>query len=573
MLFTFGNLVELLRRNLILRAIGIAGAAVFALNEAVTQLFPVFGVSGDVTRLVVLGCFGAAPVVALGVWVLWPDIESVPGPRAENRVARIRKAPVGATASGVATTPGARPSVAILPFEDLTTGDDDRYFADGLTEEILNAVARLEGLGVAARTSSFAFRNHAGDVRDVAEQLSVNAVLEGSVRRAGDRLRVSVLLIDGADGCQLFAETYERGIADVFEVQAEIARSVAHALRVELVESEDSRGRITRDLEAYRAYLRGSQLLAGRTPAGLIAAVGAFDEALARDPRFALAHAGRAEGLALVGDGGSRPILETLDESEAAAHRALELAPDLPEAHAVLGLVRTLAWRRDGIDACFDRAVALGPDYAEAYHWRSIHLTATGRFDEALAALSQARSLDPLSSRVQAALGGLHYYARRPVEARIELERALALEPAASFPRLLLAQVSELEGHLDEARTSLDGLCSTPGVAPPVAVAARARIEALGGIRPAARAGRDALVRRAAAGESVHFGLAAVHAVLGEYDEALEGLRRAAEAHDGWMLSVMVHPWMDPVRTDSRFSSILASMGLDPATETVAAAS
>jgi TolB-like protein/DNA-binding SARP family transcriptional activator len=320
------------------------------------------------------------------------------------------------------------PSIAVLPFVNLSAAPDNAYFSDGLTEQIITTLSRVVGLHVAARTSSFRLRDRALDARSIGDTLGVATVLEGSVRREGSRLRVTAQLIDAATGYHLWAEEYDRQPEDIIDVQAEIAGAIAHALRLRLAPALHNSPEP--DLEAYDFYLRALYLRNTLKPDELGQALDFFDRAIALEPTFALAYAGKASVVAPAILFGYMPQEEGMGELRALVDRALELDPTLGEAHTALGIVRLFwDWDWTGAERSLRRAVALNPSDAHAYHHLANYFNVMGRLDDAVVARSRSLELDPLNPRTVTVLAA-DYLRLGDYERALELYgRAMKLDP------------------------------------------------------------------------------------------------------------------------------------------------
>jgi TolB-like protein len=360
-----------------------------------------------------------------------------------------------------AATP-AQASVAVLPFADLSPARDQEYFCDGLAEELIAALARLQGVRVASRTSSFQFRGAGADVRSIGERLGVGAVLEGSVRRAGERLRVTVQLIDARDGYQLWSERYDRELEDVFAIQEEIAESVARALRLVLTERDRDalQSRRTSSLEAYELYLRARQIL--NSLRNLRVAVPLLERAIELDPSFALAHAALAEVSHFLYDwSGARP--EDLQRAEAASQKALALAPDLAEVHVARGAALALTRRFDEAAVEFAAAIRLNSQLWEAYWLFGRMRFAEGRHDESERQWTTAMVVRPEDYQVPLLLSMIYHESGRAAEVEaiqwkgIELaRRQLARDPGDVRAMYLCAGALVDRGRTEEGLRILD---------------------------------------------------------------------------------------------------------------------
>jgi adenylate cyclase len=369
---------------------------------------------------------------------------------------------------GSGTLEASDASVAVLPFDDMSEGGGQEYFADGMTEEILNALARVPDLRVAARTSSFAYKGREVDIRDVARELGVATVLEGSVRRDGDDLRITAQLIDARNGFHLWSETYDRKLESVFAIQEEIAAAIARELKGSLGLSSGDRlvRNRTGDMGAYELYLDARSHVRRRGE-GVEQAIGLFERALQRDPGFAPAWAGLAEAWSLVpywhAGRDSAYWAESLDRAAEAAEKALELDPDLVSAHVALGNAHRDRWEWAESDRVYQRALELAPDDPEANQQYAEMLAGMGRTEEAIPYARRAAELDPLAAVRLSALGYILWNADRPDEALASLRRALAIDSTLGYVngnigRILIStgRYAEAEAFLQETGVPVD---------------------------------------------------------------------------------------------------------------------
>jgi adenylate cyclase len=343
------------------------------------------------------------------------------------------------------TTPIAREaSIAVLPFVNMSASAENEYFSDGISEEILNLLAKVPGLQVAARTSSFAFKGRSEDASDIARQLRVGHVLEGSVRRAGDRVRITAQLIEADQGYHLWSEAYDRELADIFVVQDEIARAIVAALETHLglgAGAEPAQAPATQNPRAHDLYLVGLRDFYRRGDDPLRSALERFREAATLDPGYAAAHAGMALTYSVLPMYGEFPVAEAVREGKAAARRAIELRPDLPEAHAALGqIAQNWEWDWHTAEQAYARALELNPNYATAHMWRCELLTILGRHEESVRACTHGLTLDPLAPVAHNQFGTALMGAGRPDDAHASYTRSLELDPGldlAAWNRLL----------------------------------------------------------------------------------------------------------------------------------------
>jgi serine/threonine-protein kinase len=347
-------------------------------------------------------------------------------------------------AEGVAHRPSterASPSIAVLPFINMSPDPENEYFSDGLSEELINALSKLESLHVTARTSAFRFRGKDLDIREIGGLLNVATVLEGSVRRAGNRIRITAQLINVADGYHIWSEKYDRELDDVFAVQDEISLAIVDKLKVKLLGEEKQKlvKRYTDNLEAYDLYLKGRFQLHKLTEESIKKSLDCFHEAIQKDQRYALAYFGTAEAHVVPANLGLTPSRESIPRAKTEALKALELDSELAEAHAILGFISlTYDWDWPAAERRFKRAIELNPNCAEAHYPYSNYLSALGRPDEAVAEAKRALDLDPLSGITNVNMAYVLYAARRFDEAIEQCRKALQIGPDSLYPHLHL---------------------------------------------------------------------------------------------------------------------------------------
>jgi TolB-like protein len=451
-----------------------------------------------------------------------------------------------------------QPSVAVLPFANLSAEAEQEYFCDGMAEEIINALAQLEGLKVVARTSSFAFKDRNEDVREMGRQLGVEALLEGSVRRAGNRLRVTTQLVNVSDGCHLWSERFDRELEDVFAIQDEISLAVTNALKVRLLGDDEKKvvKRHTESFEAYQAYLKGRYHWFIRSSSSIEKAIGYLKEAISIDPNYALAYAGLADCYAVLPMYLPVAAEEVYPKAKAAALKALELDDELAEAHnALAAIMWNYEWNWDGSDRESDRAIELNPGYAQTYMWNAEGLVERGRFDEAVAMMNKARELDPLSLFINARLGKVLYYARQYEAAKSVLNATLEVDPDYSQARYYLSLVYSMEERYNEALAVLPKGSYRAWVA---------TLHAWKGEEDKARAIMEEVMARG--GEKYDWPAvrASFHFALGELDECFEWMNRAVDVKDPRLLNLIRSPKTDSIKDDPRFLAIFERMGLEP---------
>jgi serine/threonine-protein kinase len=457
--------------------------------------------------------------------------------------------------------------IAVLPFVNLSPDRDNEYFSDGLTEEIINALTKLPGLCVVARTSVFQLKGKTYDVRKLKERLNVDTVMEGSVRRAGERLRIAVQLVNAGDGYHLWSETYEREMSDIFAIQEEIARSIVTTLRVQLgadLQSPVIR-RSSQNLEAYHAFLKGRFYSNTRTVEGLMKSIGFYEQAAALDLNFAEAYAGLAESFSLLSSKGLSLSSEAMPKAKAAALQALTLDETVAEAHAVLGTVSALyEWNWAEARAHFRRALRVNPGSTTARHWyASDYLAPTGHLDEAIAVMQEARQLDPLSAIVSMNLGFVYIMNRQYDLAIEEFQSAQALDPRLYSGYTGLGRAYTGKGMYKEAIQCFRQATDLSGGMPYVR-GILAHCYAMAGQRRQARNLLTELVQLSNQQYVPFTTLALIHIGLGECDRAMEWLEKAYERKESSLVYLNVYPTYDNLRHDSRFRALIRRMGLDP---------
>ncbi|HWE24410.1 MAG TPA: hypothetical protein VG496_10800 [Myxococcales bacterium] len=494
--------------------------------------------------LAVAGCAVAAPLIA------WHFARERAGSAAQDGSTGLR-------------TP-ASASVAVLPFVNLSRDKDDEYFSDGITEEVINALANVEGVRVVSRTSAFAYKGKTLSVRKIGEELAVATVLEGSVRREGNELRIVAQLINASDGYHLWSKTYDRQMSSVFAVEDELARSIATALRPQLLKGSAAGAslvqRPTESNEAHDLYLRGRYFWAKRTETDLNHALGLFQKALEIDPNYALAHAGIADCHVLLAEYGSKEVGEAISKARTEAHKALELDGTLAEAHATLGLIAFDEYDWATAESQFKRAIELRSGYATAHHWYALLLTVLGRFPEAQAEAARAVGLDPASLVVNNMVGVVFYNSRDFSHAIEAFRRTLELDPAFVTAKEFLACAYVAAGKYNEGLAEIEDV---QGKETLEAVAIRAWVLSHTGDNAGAARLVKELDERARV-EKTHPGiLAALYGKLGEKDRAFAILDKAVTEQDFFVRELKVSPIWDPLRTDPRFAKMLKRVNLD----------
>jgi eukaryotic-like serine/threonine-protein kinase len=468
-----------------------------------------------------------------------------------------------ATPSGVRHA--SRPAgLAVLPFVNLSSDPENEYFSDGMTEELINALTKVSGLRVTARTSAFAFKGKDVDVREIGQRLNVASVLEGSVRRAGNRLRITAQLVNTADGYYVWSETYDRGIADVFAVQDELSRAITASLKVRLTEADIQLDPPTENFDAYTLYLKGLYALNQRSVEGYREAIEFFQAALEKDPAYALPQAGIGHAYAMLGFDwyGGLSSREAMPLAKASAMRALELDGNLAEAHTALAMIRMLfEWDWAGAEASFRRAIEINPGHAPAHHWYSLYLSTRKRHPESLREIMKAREVDPLSIIINQNVGRAYHNARRYDEAIEQYQRTLGMGPRFFTTHVMLAQSLSQLSRCEEAATVLDTAVAIAGPRPLILSELAYVHGRMGQVEDARRFFQE--LHDLAKREHVPlYYLAVAHLSVGEEAAALDLLEAAYDQRS------TVLPWIgtdmtwDPLRRHPRFVHILQKLDL-----------
>jgi len=456
-------------------------------------------------------------------------------------------------------------SIAVLPFADMSPDKDQEYFCDGMADELINALTKLGGLHVAARTSAFQFKGKNVDIRTIGEELNVSTVLEGSVRKAGNTLRITAQLINVADGYHLWSETYERQLEDVFAIQEDISRSIVNALKVKLVSGEDAPivKRYTHDLEAYNLYLKGRYHWNKRTEEGLQKGLDYFQQAIERDPTYALAYAGLADSYIVLVDWGFLPPRDAHPKARAAAMKALEIESTLGEARNSLAYVRFIYdWNWVEAETEFKRALELNPNYATAHQWYAEYLAAMGRFDEAVAEIKRAQELDPLSLIISAVGGWVFYTARQYDQAIEQCVKTLEMDPDFYQAHLYLRWIYEQKGMYDEAFKEWETTMALEGTNTE-ALAALRHAYSVSGMKGIYRWWVEKLKDDLKSRYVDALLFAEAYTALGEKDHAFQWLVKAYEQRSSWNVFLKAHPYLDSLRSDPRFTALLKKVGLE----------
>lgn len=455
-------------------------------------------------------------------------------------------------------------SIAVLPFANLSSDPDNEYFSDGISEEIINTLAQLPGLRVAARTSSFVFRSRGLDLAEVGQKLRVATILEGTVRKSGSHLRITARLIKASDGYNLWSERYDRELIDVFAIQDEIARAIANRLQVTLGGAGHGSPATppTRNLDAYHLYLKGRYYVQMRG-LGLRRALECFTQALTLDPNYAAAHAGLGDTWTLLGIHGVASPREILPHARAATLRALELAPDLAEAHCAAGTLKFMFdWDWAGAARDLRHSLQLNPRLVAGHYWYGIYLGLIERkYEEGLVHVRRSVELDPLSALPLTHLGMMLMGAGRHLEALEPLQRATKLTPAVYVPFLYMGGALNWLGRPAEAIPMAEAAAMMSG-RQPIALATLAVAHALAGRVDYAEAIYDELVARSRREYVQTTVIAIVTAAIGRMEDAFTLLNKACDERDGVLVYCRAYPGFARLQQDPRMQQVIAKVGL-----------
>ena len=458
-------------------------------------------------------------------------------------------------------------SIAVLPLENLSHDPEQEYFADGMTDAVITDLAKIGALRVISRTSVMRFKRTQKSIPEIARELNVDAVMEGSIERAGNRVRITAQLIRAATDQHLWAESYDRDMQDVLRVQEEIARSIAREVQIQLTPQEQAlltKNRLV-DPEAYELYLKGRYFWGKRTQQSNERAISLFQEAIAKDPQYASAYAGLADCYILFGisfDVGSLSPAQAIPQAKAAAEKALELDDMLADGHNSLAYAKLLYdWDWQGSEAEFKRALTLNPGYANAHHWYAHLLMASGRRDEALAESQRALNLDQLSPILHVHLGWHYVYARQYDLALEHLRKALDLDPNYSLANWYLGWVYEQQGRYSDALQAMRKAQALL-TANTALVADIGHVYAVSGDKAAALKILDQLRETSRRTYVNAFEVALIYAALGEKQTALQWLEKAYIERSDFMIYLVIDPRLDSLRSDPKFIDLTRRVGL-----------
>jgi serine/threonine protein kinase/Tfp pilus assembly protein PilF len=457
------------------------------------------------------------------------------------------------------------PSIGVLPFRDMSPEKNQDYFGEGIAEDIISNLTKIKGLHVVARTSSFSFRDSPDDVKEIGRKLGVGSILEGSIRKIEDRIRVTVQLIDVENGYHLWSERYDRVMKDMFEIQDEISLSITDRLEVNIGEdmSAAPTKHQTENPDAYCLYLKGRFFWNMRTGDSLKKAIKFFEEALEIDDNYALAYAGLSDVYRALPDYTSYSPREAYEKARELAHKAIDIDNSLSEAHTSLAVILNNMFDWDGAEREFRKAIESNPGYATAHHWFALYYMYRARFTEAIEEIGKAYSLDPLSLPINRDIGTVYYYAGRYDEAIEALQKTLELDPNFSLVHELLGRAFLKKGMYEEALKEFETERRFTGSWRPVLDAWVIIAYMEMGMKEKAQGLLTALEKKSANTYISPYSLSWIYFALGDVEQGFQWLEKAYNERDSWLCEIKVEPVFDKVRQDPRFTALLNNLGLD----------
>ena len=570
---------ELKRRNVYKVAVAYIVAG-WALSQGIAQVFPVFDIPNWAIRLIVILIIIGLPIALVLAWSfeITPQgikrtetADAMPEATRKKKHVWIYVVVIGAALSiglfflgrftALNTASPARTSnksIAVLPFANLSRDPDNEYFAAGIQDEIISRIAQISDLKVVSCSSTQRYKGIARNLRQVASELGVTNVLEGSVQKSNDQVHVNVQLVNALTDTHLWANICDRKLVDVFGVESEIAKNIAEALQARLTGSEKSSIAKTPTVnpEAYELYLKGRFFWNKRTGEDLRKAIDYFKQATTKDPDYALAYAGLADSYLLLPNYGGASSKEALPPARAAAKKALELDDSLAEAHASLGLLATIELDLDRATSELERAVQLKPNYATAHHWFALSLMTLGRYAPAIAEGKRAVELDPLSLIINADFSWIYFCARRYDEAEAQARKTLEMDPRFFLAHYYLGTALQLKGHLNEAIPEFRKAFESNN--DPYSLGILGQAYARSGQKEDARKILTRLNEQRNARRVAPYAMALVYLGLGDKEHAIDELDRGyRDGETNYLFVIKVDPLLDDLRGDPRFEALV----------------
>lgn len=492
------------------------------------------------------------------------DLQSIGVPNLKNIEESIEVFRVVMTQGTPATAASKqRASIAVLPFSNMSADPENEYFSDGLTEDILTQVSKISAIKVISRTSVMQYKNTNKKLPTIGKELGVTTILEGSVRKAGNRVRITAQLIDAITDEHIWAENYDRELSDIFEVQSEVASKISESLKAAITPAERERiiRKPTNNLEAYELYLHGRYHWGKRTDESLRRAIECFERATQLDPQYGEAFAGLADTYTSQALFEFERATDAFPKAKVAALKAIEVQPDLAEAHASLGLVRFQHdWDWAESEKELKTAISLNPNYALGHHFYADLLKGMGRFDEALSEIRKAQELDPLSLAINSGVGHVLYLSRKYDAAIAAYAHVLQLDPNFVQARLWFGRPFLQKGLFGEAISELKQAVELSGGST-ISLAVLAHAYASAGQTDRATEILTTLEERSHTKYVPCYWMGLIYVGFGDKERAFEWLNRACDERSAWLPWIKVEPRFDPLRDDSRFESLLKRIG------------
>jgi len=569
---------ELKRRNVYKVAVAYIVAG-WALSQGIAQVLPVFDVPNWAIRLIVLLIMIGLPVALSLAWAFELTPEGIKRTDAADAVGQHSRGHtwiyivviaaafsiglffLGRFSAGNKTASPvgiSNKSIAVLPFDNLSRDPDNAYFCEGVQDEILTRLAKVADLKVISRTSTQHFKSVPENLPEIAKQLGVAHILEGSVQKASDQVRVNVQLINALTDAHLWADTYDRKLTDIFAVETDIAKTIAETLQAKLSGSEKTAmaKKPTVNPEAYELYLKGRFFWNKRTGDDLRKSIEYLKQAIGKDPGYALAYAALADSYGLLRFYGGASPAESVAPAEAAAKKALELDDSLAEAHASLGLIATEELEINRAVNELERAIQLNPNYATAHHWFGLALATLRQSDRSIEELKRALELDPLSMIINADLSIIYLYARRYDAAETQARKTLEIDSRSFVAHYYLGEALQLTGRLKEAIPEFQRAVELNN--DPYSIAMLAQAYARNGQTEEARKLLAYLNEMAKSAEVPEYALAVAYTSLGKKERAIEALEHGfAGGNKSYLFLLPGDPILDDLRGDPRFEALV----------------
>ncbi len=457
-----------------------------------------------------------------------------------------------------------RRRIAVLPLANMISGSGDEYFADGMTEELISTLSNISELSVISRTSVMKFKGGGRTVAEIGRELRAGTLLEGSVRRSENRIRITVQLIDAVDDRHLWGQSYDRNLEDVFAIQSEIAKQVADALRVRILPNETRQieKKPTKNTEAYALYLKGRYYWNQRSQSGVDQAIRYLELAIKEDPNYALAYAGLADCYLILADYGYFAPSKAFPKAKELATKALELDDSLAEIHVSFAYaIASNDWNWTRAEREFKQAISLNPAHATAHHWYAALLTSMERYNEAISEINRAKELDPFSSIINVNVGSVYYIAGRYDEAIVRYREALEIDPDFALGHASLGLSCLRKSKVDEAIVESQRAVALSGGSA-ITMADLAYVYGVSGKRKKAAKILKELTERSKKEYVSPFALAITYAGMGDKERFFGLLEKAYEEHDITPIALSAMPWLMDVRSDPRYHALLKKMGL-----------